>query len=765
MIIVLTYGKVFTTSLAETLAVSFPGNVYKSHSLQPFFPRLVQDYESVAKVDISGLHKSVSNYELSKRMDLADRRGEVVTFVSGVRDPIARSLSVAMQLYHELFEEPSDWDNSPELIAKRISQQIVDLWQTETVGYDPKRLLAEATVRFHLTWFQQELATPFGFDVFGTEFDKDRGYTIYTNGNKRLLLFRYESGPAAVERGLSELFQNHNFHLSHANSGDEKHTGSIYRELRKCFKMPRATLETIYANPSVTQFYTDEEIRLAVDCWAEDPSPLDVRSVGQLEQTDVTAVKSAQIVKFKATVVIPLFNNAAFIGELLDSIFSQWLPELELLVVDDASTDTGLDIVMQKLATRPDIASTILSHETNCVHATLADIATHARGQIIIQADSDDIMLPGRIEKTLKTFDDNPLCRLVTSNALMISETGIPIGMFDIDPQALVVKRPDDTVRKWGSWWIGATSAFHRSVLTAFETVDPELCPYGFDLLSPLRATLIGTHHHLAEPLVAWRQHRKNSHRLAGTFSNQLQHQERNFAIELMALAQRIRDVEWIRKTRYCVTPEIIEDALNLSQDLFFQKFEIWSRVRNKMAATANGVALNSDGQVGLKPPPGIPAIMTVLPGHKYQMRGGSPISNALATWRGFHTPEEKHIWTSRYAAVALRISSPDVKVLAITLGGSLFFPLQKVSISINFGKPTEVQPPQVGQEVFHIPLDQDSLGSMPWGKDLVVLTIFVPGADAPVNRNPDHPDARVLGVALFALEPVTHLGGLECAE
>lgn len=755
MIVILTYGKIYTTSLIEMMSSTFPRDVYATHVLQPAYPQLIEAYGFASEVDLSGLRHATTNYRICQRLKQTERTGETVTFITGVRDPVTRSLSVAMQLYAELFRQDDDAEKDSAQIARRIAAEIADLWQNDTMGEDPRRRLAEATIRSPLTWFEHEIVEPFGFDLFGSPFDAERGYSIYTNGNKRLLLFRYEDGPDAVERGLHDLFADHTFHLPHSNDGDAKHTASIYRHLRDCFRLPRATLEAIYREPAVAHFYDEAHREAAITRWAGEPC-------ADLAQTSIARDERATSQTPRATVLIPLYNNARFIGELLDSIFTQWRPDLELLVVDDASTDGGLEVVLDKLAGRPEIAATILRHETNCVHATLQDIVKHSRSPIIIQADSDDVMLPDRIEKTLRVFEEDQKCRLVTSNALMISDTGIPLGLHVSDPEVGTITRPDDTVKKWGSPWIGATSAYHRSVIEAFEPVDPELCPYGFDWLTPLRATLLGTHHHLAEPLVAWRQHRTNSHRLTGSLSEHVQVQERNTAHELMGLAQRIRDVRWVQDHHYVTEPDMLDSALSLSNALFFRTFEAWARLRSKMQTTIDESGVSYHDQRGIKPPPGVPTIMTLSAGRRYQIQRGEAIASALATWSGFHGVEEHHIWTSRCAAFALRIADPAVHALKITLGSSPLFSPQTAIVSINLGASVRIDLPGNGVVTHEIPWDRALAGCLPWGDDIVVVTIAVPGADKPVNLNSECRDERTLGAALFALEPISRQPGTE---
>ena len=51
----------------------------------------------------------------------------------------------------------------------------------------------------------------------------------------------------------------------------------------------------------------------------------------------------------KVSVVVPVFNNAEYIGTALDSIISQDFDAFEIIVVDDGSSDNSLEIITDKL--------------------------------------------------------------------------------------------------------------------------------------------------------------------------------------------------------------------------------------------------------------------------------------------------------------------------------------------------------------------------------------------------------------------------------
>lgn len=99
------------------------------------------------------------------------------------------------------------------------------------------------------------------------------------------------------------------------------------------------------------------------------------------------------------SVVMPVYDGAAFVAEAVRSILAQTHRELELIVVDDGSTDTTRDIVAALAAEDPRVRLVARGHEGHAAAAN-AGIAL-ADADWIARMDADDVALPRRLEVQL----------------------------------------------------------------------------------------------------------------------------------------------------------------------------------------------------------------------------------------------------------------------------------------------------------------------------------------------------------------------------
>jgi glycosyltransferase involved in cell wall biosynthesis len=99
------------------------------------------------------------------------------------------------------------------------------------------------------------------------------------------------------------------------------------------------------------------------------------------------------------SVVIPMHNAEPWIRATLESVYSQTYPmtDIELVVVDDQSTDAGPAIVRSFIAERG-IAGKIVQHETNGGSSGPRNVGWQvASGEWIQFLDADDLLAPGKV--------------------------------------------------------------------------------------------------------------------------------------------------------------------------------------------------------------------------------------------------------------------------------------------------------------------------------------------------------------------------------
>ena len=107
--------------------------------------------------------------------------------------------------------------------------------------------------------------------------------------------------------------------------------------------------------------------------------------------------------------VIPLYNGAPYIEEALRSVFRQTLPPVEVIVVDDGSTDAGPAIVERLTAEFP----ITLLHKENGGQSSARNFGVaRARGDYIALLDQDDVWYPDHLERLAAPFAEPRVRRL-----------------------------------------------------------------------------------------------------------------------------------------------------------------------------------------------------------------------------------------------------------------------------------------------------------------------------------------------------------------
>jgi len=120
------------------------------------------------------------------------------------------------------------------------------------------------------------------------------------------------------------------------------------------------------------------------------------------------------------SVIVPMLNGEEFIEEALRSILRETSVPLEVVVIDDGSTDRSREIIHAIGDARVRIVDGPRKGISACLNAGIA--AT--RGEIIMRCDADDLYPPGRILRQVSWLTDHPLQDAVGGAFSTIDPTG-----------------------------------------------------------------------------------------------------------------------------------------------------------------------------------------------------------------------------------------------------------------------------------------------------------------------------------------------------
>ena len=127
---------------------------------------------------------------------------------------------------------------------------------------------------------------------------------------------------------------------------------------------------------------------------------------------------------------MPVRNGAEYVAEALQSILTQDLADIEVILVDDGSSDDSVAIAesLGKSDGRVQIAA---NRGSGIVDALNMGISL-ARAPLVARMDSDDVSLPGRLRLQVERFDAEPDLQLLGTAGLSIDRTGRRLGEIEV---------------------------------------------------------------------------------------------------------------------------------------------------------------------------------------------------------------------------------------------------------------------------------------------------------------------------------------------
>ena len=146
------------------------------------------------------------------------------------------------------------------------------------------------------------------------------------------------------------------------------------------------------------------------------------------------------------TVVLPVWNGARFLAESASSILGQTFTNLELLIVDDGSTDDTPQTTAGLVRSDDRVTALTVDHRglAEALNAGLAQ----TRSRYVARMDADDVALPTRIASQVAALEADPACvavgcavQVVDAGAHLLGDLRFPLG-HDAIVEALLTGSP-----------------------------------------------------------------------------------------------------------------------------------------------------------------------------------------------------------------------------------------------------------------------------------------------------------------------------------
>jgi glycosyltransferase involved in cell wall biosynthesis len=208
------------------------------------------------------------------------------------------------------------------------------------------------------------------------------------------------------------------------------------------------------------------------------------------------------------TVLITNYNYDCYLKESINSALNQTYSNLEIIVVDDGSTDTSREIISSyKSKITP-----VFKENGGQASAVNSGFAI-SRGEIICFLDSDDVWLPTKVEKVVEAAHHYPNAIVIYHKVQNTDKIGTPTGK-PWPPYKVIRGDISKKVARTGGWWPFPPStalSFTRSFLSKAMNIPEEEYrfsaePYLTDL-APFFGEIVG----IDQVLSLFRMHGANN--------------------------------------------------------------------------------------------------------------------------------------------------------------------------------------------------------------------------------------------------------------
>ncbi|NHC12723.1 glycosyltransferase [Motilibacter deserti] len=196
------------------------------------------------------------------------------------------------------------------------------------------------------------------------------------------------------------------------------------------------------------------------------------------------------------SVLLAVYNGERYVAAAVESVLAQTYGRLELIVIDDGSTDGTLAI----LKGFEDPRVRLVSRENRGLVTTLAEAASLARGTYLARMDADDLSRRDRLARQVQFLESHPDVVLVGSDYTLIDEHGSPVHVTSFLAHPHDLKTAQVVGNQFGHGCVLMRADAYAAV-GGYDTGLPQA--EDMDLWS--RLSHVGEVANLPEPLYAYR--------------------------------------------------------------------------------------------------------------------------------------------------------------------------------------------------------------------------------------------------------------------
>jgi glycosyltransferase involved in cell wall biosynthesis len=202
------------------------------------------------------------------------------------------------------------------------------------------------------------------------------------------------------------------------------------------------------------------------------------------------------------SVVMPVYDAAAYVEGAVRSILDQTWSDFEFLIFDDGSRDASPAIVARLAGEDSRVVAFQRAH--GGLTALLNEGIEKSRGEFLARMDADDVAHPERLDRQLDYLRQHPECVAVGTGALEVDPEGMPIQLLGVTATHGEIEA--QLLAGVGHAVLHPSALYRRDALLRVGGYRPEL-EGGEDLDLHLRLAEVGSLANLPEILLEYRRH------------------------------------------------------------------------------------------------------------------------------------------------------------------------------------------------------------------------------------------------------------------